>query len=125
MPRSYSIRATIKWLTLAIGACLLASAQGNPTGSGAIQTSTANNATVIQYIVTNSSGTGSADFRCQITFPSGHQQELQGATAPWHNKTATYTWYFYGAESGSYHAHCYWLLAGKGMYAIADSDFSR
>ncbi len=125
MPKPHSTRTTCKWLALAAATCVLASAQGNPAGSGTIQTWPTDKATAIQYTVTGSSGTGSADFRCQITFPSGHLQELGGSTSPWRNGTASYTWYFYGAESGSYHAHCYWLIAGMGTYALADADFTR
>jgi len=110
-------------LLVAATLCVPAIAFQRPEGS--IETWRSDNATAIQYTVTSSYGSGTGDFRCRIQYPSGKREELRGASSPWRNGTASYTWSLYGEEHGMYRATCFWPVNGDETIGRATAVFDR
>jgi len=81
----------------------------------------------ISYFVTQSRGTGTGDFRCEVTGPGGVIHIAQKASSEWNNGKAAASFLypndFSGNDSvrastklrGIYYFQCYWYIAGYGV----------
>ena len=122
------------WLIWALGllvllACLFcaaAMAQQGPQGS--VTTWASNNGTAIHYLIIGGGGSAAPDLRCNITYPSGKNDQLKGAGSAWKDGKTSFIWSFYGQEQGTYQANCFWLVEGSGQIdgrAEAKTVFQR
>lgn len=85
------------------------------------------NSTVqIQYQVNQSRGSGTADFRCEVTNPDGVIHIAGAVSSEWQNgqarATFTYPNDFGGTDipcttsnGGTYQIQCYWYIQGYGV----------
>jgi hypothetical protein len=81
----------------------------------------------IQYVVSESSGTGTADFRCEVTGPQGVIHIARIVSSLWSGGQAyaefTYPYDFGGNDEvkpgtlvpGTYFVQCYWYIQGYGV----------
>ena len=122
---------TIMAFTAILGIALLAFAQSSQWGGkGHVSTSSskigAGKTVTITYKVTDSSGTGTAGFNCEVTNPNGAIHKASKGSTEWSGGTAeasfTYPDDFGGSQipcttqdSGKYEIRCYWYIAGYGV----------
>jgi hypothetical protein len=81
----------------------------------------------IQFVVSQSYGTGTADFRCEVTSPRGVIHQAKKASSAWSGGQAyaefTYPYDFSGNDEikpgtqtpGTYFVQCFWYIQGYGV----------
>jgi hypothetical protein len=94
---------------------------------GSVVTAASGSATRITFTITQSSGNGTADFRCDIVSPTGQGFQLESGGNEWKGGSGSHTWTFTGSAHGEYRAMCYWYVAVSStendLFAIAETTF--
>ena len=98
-------------------------------GDGHVRAWQSDNTTTIHYSVTESDGTGTPGFTCEIKTPSGRTIVLTQTSSAW-NESESHAYFNHaGRERGIYRVTCYWNIRNSGRmngpHAVASATFER